>query len=316
MLVHRPTVSKPEDEPGISVRAFFEEQLSTSPVAFVPKRYAFSGVEEKTLGEEAEKRVSESIRKAGSEIPGIQIVCFQGVRVVAGCPIKLREVDFCLFISYQSRNYIVVMEVKCCAKPESSRGHSKKAISQLRTFKDMLARQLSIDMSLIHLHAVWPNLQPTEPCPFCKGSHPSLYERPEACRQPGTQGKANPEPAGFHVFKDKFDGTEFSQWVKGIVSDPTKGVRLSTYDAVLDFVACQCVGVLYDETVKSFCILGDEQAQLVSKIEQPLTEPTIIYGHAGTGKTISILARLQAISGNLNPSCKALYVSFQDNAIA
>ena len=69
MLVHRPAVSKPEDEPGISVRAFFEEQLSTSSVAFVPKRYAFSGVEGKTLGEEAEKRVSDSIRKAGSEIP-------------------------------------------------------------------------------------------------------------------------------------------------------------------------------------------------------------------------------------------------------
>lgn len=55
---------------------------------------------------------------------------------------------------------------------------------------------------------------------------------------------------------------------------------------------------------------------LVNKAEQPLTEPTIIYGHAGTGKTITILARIQGISGNLNPSCKAIYVSFQDNAIA
>ena len=41
------------------------------------------------------------------------IVCFHGVRVVAGSPIKLRQVDFCLFVTYQ-------------------------AIIQLKTFEDVL----------------------------------------------------------------------------------------------------------------------------------------------------------------------------------
>ena len=62
--------------------------------------------------------------------------------------------------------------------------------------------------------------------------------------------------------------------MKGIISDPTTAVDPSTYDTVLDFVARHCIGVLYDETVKSFCILGDDQAKLVNRKEQPLTKPS------------------------------------------
>ena len=104
--------------------------------------------------------------------------------------------------------------------------------------------------------------------------------------------------------------------MKGIVNDSSMAVDPSTYDTVLDFLARHCVGVLYDETVKSFCILGDDQDKLVNKKEQALTDPTIVYGLAGTGKTISILARIQQVSGKLNPSCRALYLCFTDNAIA
>ena len=70
-------------------------------MAFVPKNYEFSGDPKKRLGEEAEKKVFDLVRQAGCDIPGIQIVCFRGVRVIAGCPIILREEDFCLFITYQ-----------------------------------------------------------------------------------------------------------------------------------------------------------------------------------------------------------------------
>ena len=87
-----------------------------------------SGDPKKILGEEAEKKVLDMVKDAGRDIPGIQIVCFHGVRVIAGSPIILREVDFCLFITYQGRHYIVIKEVKCNAIPESSRGTSKKAI--------------------------------------------------------------------------------------------------------------------------------------------------------------------------------------------
>ena len=112
LSVQRPAVTSPEAPPGISVKAFFEEQLSSGPVAFVPKNYEFSGDPKKKLGEEAEKKVFDVVALAGQDIPGIQILCFHGVRVITGCPIILREVDICLFITYQDRHYIVIMEVK------------------------------------------------------------------------------------------------------------------------------------------------------------------------------------------------------------
>ena len=98
--------------------------------------------------------------------------------------------------------------------------------------------------------------------------------------------------------------------MKGIINDPTTAVDPSTFNTALDFVARHCIGVLYDETVKSYCILGNDQAKLVRRGEQPLHEPTVVYGLAGTGKTISIMARMQYISGNLSETTKALYISF------
>ena len=121
LFVQRPAVSFPQAPSGISVRKFFEEQLSSSPVAFIPKNYGCSGDPKKKLGEEAEEKVFKMVGRAGRDIPGIKIVCFHGIRVIAGCPVIIREVDFSLFISYQGRHYIVIKEVKCNVNPESSR---------------------------------------------------------------------------------------------------------------------------------------------------------------------------------------------------
>ena len=57
MPIHRPPVSEPEDDPVISVRAIYEEQLAASPVAFVRKKNDFSEADERKLGEDAEKAV-------------------------------------------------------------------------------------------------------------------------------------------------------------------------------------------------------------------------------------------------------------------
>ena len=158
-------------------------------------------------------------------------------------------------------------------------------------------------------------MDPTEPCSACNGSHPSLYEKPRACQQPGTQQRANPEPPGFHVFKDKFDADAFSDWVKDLADDPSKAVSEDDYASTLQFLTRHVLGVLYDETVKSFCILGRDQVKLVKMPEQPLNKPTVIYGLAGTGKTISIMARIQRISSHLKPWSRAIFLTAEKNAI-
>ena len=315
LTVHRPAVATPDDSSGLSVAEFFTEKLKTSNVVLAPETFEVSGDPTRKLGEEAEKKVLDSIKKCGRDIPGIQIICFHGVRVIGSSPSIIREVDQCCFITYQARRYVLITEVKCNADIRKSGGTRKKAITQLNTFTEMLGNELNGSSGKLQTHSVWPNMEPTESCRSCQGRHPSLYEKPRACQQPGTQQRSNPEPPGFHVFKDTFEGDQFSFWIRSIVDDPSKAVDEGVFSSVLQCVTRHCVGVLYDETVKSFCILGKDQAKLVMKSEEPLNEPTVIYGLAGTGKTISILARIQRISSHLTSLSRAIYVTSEDNAI-
>ena len=254
MPVNRPATATAVGSSGLSVVDYFEEKFPKNSVIVVPPAFEFSGDPSKKLGEEAEKMVFDSIEKCGRDIPGLKIICFHGVRVIGGIKNIIREVDQCCFLTYQGRHYVLVMEVKCNADIKKSGGTRKKAMTQLNTFTAMLRDELNVQTEKILTHAVWPNMEPTEPCGKCKGDHPSLYEKPQACRQSGTQARTDPEPDGFHLFKDKFAGDEFSQWIKSVVNDHLKAVDNDIFDSVQDFVARHCVGVLYDEVVKSFCI--------------------------------------------------------------
>ena len=222
MQVWRPAVATPQASVGVSPKAFFEEQLKQSPVVLVPKTYEFSGDATKQQGELAEKALCDMMEKCGRDIPGIEIISFHGDRVIGGSPPDtiVREVDQCSFIKYQGRHYVIINEVKCNADIKSSGRTRKKAINQLKTFTEMLASELKIETEKLQVHAVWPFMNPTEPCESCiSGSHPSLYEKPEACQQPGTQKRTNPETQGFHIFNDKFHNDEFSNWIRSIVSE-------------------------------------------------------------------------------------------------
>ena len=119
----------------------------------------------------------------------------------------------------------------------------KKAIVQLKTFSEMLRDELNVPTDKLQHHVVWPRMDPLEQCKICKGSHPSLYEKPAACRQPGTQMRTQPEPPGFHLFKDNFDGDEFSKWIHSIVNDCSKAVEKDVFNCVLQFITRLSVGV-------------------------------------------------------------------------
>ena len=138
LSVHRPAVTDPCGSSGLSVVGFFTEKLKTSNVVLVPPSFELSGDPSKVLGEEAEKKVIESFDKCGRDIPGIQVICFHGVRVIGGSPTIIREVDQCCFLTYQGRRYVLITEVKCNADIKKSGGTRKKAIVQLNAFIEML----------------------------------------------------------------------------------------------------------------------------------------------------------------------------------
>ena len=85
VCIHNPAVASPGDSSGISVAEIFSGKLKTLDVFLVPATFELSGDPNKVLGEEAEKKVIDSIEKCGRDIPGIKIICFHGIQVI-GCP--------------------------------------------------------------------------------------------------------------------------------------------------------------------------------------------------------------------------------------
>ena len=92
MSILRSAVTTPEDSSGLSVADYFSEKVKASDVILVPPIFEPSGDPNRVSGEEAEQRVIEAFEKCGIDIPGIQINCFNGVRVISGSPIIIREV--------------------------------------------------------------------------------------------------------------------------------------------------------------------------------------------------------------------------------
>ena len=81
LVVHRPALASPADKSGLSVTEFFTEKLKNSNIVLVPPSFELSGDLRREFGEEAEKKVVDSIEKCVQDIPGLQILCFHGVRV-------------------------------------------------------------------------------------------------------------------------------------------------------------------------------------------------------------------------------------------
>ena len=101
LVVHRPALASPTDKNELCVTEFFTEKLKTSNIVLVPPSFELSGDLRRKLGEEAEKKVVDSIVKCVQDIPGLQILCFHGVRVIGGNPSIIREVDQCCFLTYR-----------------------------------------------------------------------------------------------------------------------------------------------------------------------------------------------------------------------
>ena len=221
------------------------EKLTSSPVVLVPSTFEYSGDPNMRLGEESEKRVMDAIVKCGHKIPGIKVICFLRPCLIGSNSNSTREVSYCCFITYQHRHYILMAEVKCNIDSRRSNGTRKKAMRRLLHFTQLISDELNVPTDNIQTHAIWPNMEPEEHCSIrCGAKHPSLYEKPKACQQPGTEKKPDPEPPGFHVFKDKFDGDQFSEWIRNIIVDTSKAVDESLYDKILLLVSQNCTGGL------------------------------------------------------------------------
>ena len=315
LSVARPATSSLQARSGISVTAYYEDQLATTDVVLVPLTYELSGDPARQLGEQAEEKVVHRLQEAAADIPGLQLIVFHGLRVVGRKPALLRECDSLTLATYNQQHYIFAQEVKCNQDPQTSNNTRKKAITQLNALFSILSAELGIPTGRIQRSVAWTRMAPTEACGACGGSHPPLYEKPPECRQPGTSPRSDPEPPGFHLFEDTFTRAGFTAWLHTKVTDGQLAVDPDTYRKVLEYATQQCVGVLLDQTVGTFCILSPEQHRLVTRLNDSLSLALFVLGLGGTGKTVCVGARIQFIylAGWLGPHSKVMFVYFHQN---
>ena len=141
LSVARPATSSLQARSGISVTAYYEDQLATTDVVLVPLTYELSGDPARQLGEQAEEKVVHRLQEAAADIPGLQLIVFHGLRVVGRKPALLRECDSLTLATYNQQHYIFAQEVKCNQDPQTSNNTRKKAITQLN----------ALFLSLIHI---------------------------------------------------------------------------------------------------------------------------------------------------------------------
>ena len=132
-------------------------------------------------------------------------------------------------------------------------------------------------MDQLQTHIMWPNLPPEEPCKCAQGNHPTF-----------TKLCPNSEASGFHLFSDTYEAGAFSTWVYNEISDPTKAMDKSTYEALLSHFLLLSVGTLHDKEMQSFCILGKDQAKLVGTKQHSLHKPLGVRGVAGNFSTSTL----------------------------
>ena len=128
------TVPSQEAEAEYISREFLSLTDQSDRIKSVPKTFPLSP--NPSDGEKAEEKVFHSIKEAGAKIDNLRLIVFNGVRTTgvddATKKKKLiREVDFVVYMEYQSKFYLSFLEVKCCKEEKGLNGHRKKATGQL-----------------------------------------------------------------------------------------------------------------------------------------------------------------------------------------
>ena len=174
----------------------------------------------------------------------------------------------------------------------------------------------------ILLLTVWPFLSKERKCenPNCAtGSHPRFQEEPKECWSSGMTSPPQYDSKIQHLFKEDLEVGNIEELLKNMVSE--NQIEEETWTKLLIRHTTLSCGVLYDTMAKKFVLLGQDQLNLYDSPEHYIMEPKIIEGLAGTGKTITIAAKLEKlfkegeISGKHPKDPKAVYICFSSQMV-
>ena len=182
----------------------------------------------------------------------------------------------------------------------------------------MLIHQYGISQdqaARVVLKTVWPNLTAKEPC-TCKEKFHQRFDgsKPQVCLKAGTSQAPKFEKPGWHVFKEDAENCE--DVLRSMMKTENE-IDPNVWKKILTLHTRLSCGVLFDEMSKKFFLLGPEQKDLRDSAEHLLSEPRLIEGRAGTGKSLTIAAKIEQLSlaGKISSKRKALYLCYSPQMV-
>ena len=134
---HAGTVPSKEAEASYISSQFLNMwKQEDSRIISVPRTFTLSPAAKD--GEKAEKVLFDILKKAGSNIPGLRMVVFSGLRCTGTGgtdseeKLIIREIDSAVYLEYQGKRFASCLEVKCCKELKGLQTHRKKATGQLK----------------------------------------------------------------------------------------------------------------------------------------------------------------------------------------
>ena len=254
------------------------------------------------IGEKAEFDVYNALR--GVKIPGLEMTVFNG-RCYAGrkpgqeCWVP-REIDFAIFLQYQERFRVKLLEVKG-STPEKTRKSINKqrghALAQLRNHKEILGYKHNIPeetFERVHSSVIWPNLERKFYCEACGTDvgHKRFKIPPSNCKN---RGNSNEAAAGNDLFVDNLISVQFERDLQNFIENDSFAIAQEEWVDLRNIFLLLSVGCLFDEMEKTFILLNKEQVDLLSIPKHQMSRPKFIYGPAGSGKTLATLAMIERL---------------------
>ena len=212
----------------------------------------------------------------------------------------------------KSSNYEEKVSNKVGKKLNKMRSH---AMAQLKDHKDIIGYKHNISESAldkIRSCIFWPNLSsledgPDEVCSHCPTPHERFKPKPKSCPSRRKNGEKDPI-IGDHVFEE--DLLAFNRWLLDFLDSEVNLMTEADWTDCLNIFLLLSVGCLFDEMDKSFILQSMTQHTLTMMPEHEMSTPRFIYGPAGSGKTLSVIAKIESLykTDKINNENKVLFV--------
>ena len=107
-----------------------------------------------------------------------------------------------------------------------------------------------------------------------------------------------------------FDDTFSKEWLEKVIKSDDNCLTEEEWNSAFHIFLVLSAGALYDKMDKTFVLLSKEQMKLLNLPNHSKGQPRLIYGPAGSGKTLLVIAKILELikTGEVDESTLILYM--------